>query len=379
MINDVKAQGYIEANRAALIDLLAQLARIPAPSHQEERRAAFCRSWLEAHGAEGVYLDSAKNVVYPYRCDPGKPIVVFMAHMDVVFPDLEPFTVKVDKERDRMYAPGIGDDTANLANLLFAARYVAEQKLESPYGLLFVANACEEGLGGLKGCKEIIRHYKSAIRYFYSFDGYLSQITNDAVGSHRYEVTINTEGGHSYFKFGSQNAIAVIASLINTLYTVQVPKKAKTTYNVGTIEGGTTINSIAQQARIKYEYRSLDAQCLHQMQEMFHSVIEAYRSMGVSVSVRTVDQRPCKGELDEIQFAEFTRRNREIIEQYYRGPLTIAAASTDANIPLSEGICANTIGTVLGDGAHTYGEWIEISSMYTGLQVAMAIVLSYGQ
>ena len=214
MLND-DVKSYIQEHQEEAYQLLVELAQIPAPSHHEEKRAAFCKQWLESQGAKGVLVDDALNVIYPVGCTASNPVVVFMAHMDVVFPDMEPLPLKV--ENGRIYAPGVGDDTANLVALLMTAKYVTEKAvLPQNTGMLFIANSCEEGIGNLKGSRKIIDTYGDRITEFYSLDGGNANITNRAVGSKRYRVSVKTEGGHSFTCFGNRNAIEYLASLINT-------------------------------------------------------------------------------------------------------------------------------------------------------------------
>ena len=155
---------YIEAHRQEGYELLLELAQIPAPSNHEEKRAAFCKAWLEKQGAEGVYIDEALNVIYPVGCAEDKNLMVFMAHSDVVFPDTEPLALKV--EGDRIYCPGIGDDTANVVAILMTAKYIAEMKLQpKDCGVLLVINSGEEGLGNLKGSRKIMADFGSRYQH----------------------------------------------------------------------------------------------------------------------------------------------------------------------------------------------------------------------
>lgn len=246
---------YIDSHAEEAYQLLLTMAQIPAPSHHEEKRMELCRKWLTDMGAEGVYTDSALNVIYPFHVEDHKPIVVFMAHMDVVFPDTAPLPLR--EENGRIYCPGVGDDTANLAALMLTAKYVTEKKLvPRDCGILFVCNSCEEGMGNLKGTRKICEDFEGRIKEFYSFDGTMNSVVNCAVGSARFKVTVKTMGGHSYACFGRPNAIARLAAVIDDIYEIQVPEGGRTTYNVGMIEGGTSVNTIAQQASMLCEYRS---------------------------------------------------------------------------------------------------------------------------
>ena len=317
MLNEEEKQRvkvFVEKNKEKTLELVKKLAAIPAPSHHEERKADFVKKWMEDQGAEGVFIDEACNVIFPYGCDGEKEIVVFMAHTDVVFPDLQPFTVMEDEEK--LYAPGIKDDNADLANLLMCVKYLLEYRPVMSAGILFVANSCEEGLGNLKGSKQIYEDYKERIKECISFDGNLDAVVNRAVGSQRYRVSVKTEGGHSYGAFGNDNAIYELARIIQSLYAIQVPTKAKTTYNVGKIEGGTSINTIAQSASMLYEFRSEDRVCLKTMEDAFEKVIDEYRANGLDVTVEVMGIRPCGKDVDEKALDELTQRHVKIIRQF---------------------------------------------------------------
>lgn len=184
---------YLKRSEEETIKLIETLCGIPAPSHHEERRAEFVKKWLEENGAKGVTIDSALNVLYPVGCEGSEDIVVFIAHTDTVFPDMEPMPFVNDGEYLR--APGVGDNTTSLAILMMIARYVAQNDLKSSRGVLFVANSCEEGLGNLKGVKQFMADYESRITEFYSFDANFQATINKCVGSHRYEILFETEGG----------------------------------------------------------------------------------------------------------------------------------------------------------------------------------------
>ena len=366
----------IDADAQEALDLLIQLGKIPAPSHHEEKRAEFCKQWLEAQGAEGVYIDEALNVVYPIGCTEDNPVVVYAAHLDVVFPDTEELPLRV--EDGRVYCPGIGDDTLHVVALLMAAKYVAKNKLmPTDCGVMLVCNSCEEGLGNLKGVRTLMEKFGSRVKEFITFDGPGVNIINRAVGSHRYQVEIDTEGGHSWGKFGNRNAIAYLASLIDTLYTVKVPPKGKTSFNVGTISGGTSVNTIAQHAEMLYEFRSDEYENLEIMERHFRAAVEFFRAKGIGVTVTLLGERPCGIEIDEEAHGALMNRAAEAVARHYGLEVKFRAGSTDCNIPLSMGIPAVCVGCVRGGGAHTREEYVEIDSLIPGIKVAFEMILSH--
>lgn len=367
---------YIDQHYEEAYQLLLELAQTPAPSNQEYRRAEFCKNWLQAQGAEGVFVDEALNVVFPVGCSDEKPLMVFMAHSDVVFPDTDSLPLHVSD--GKIFCPGVGDDTANVVVLMMVAKYIAEKNLvPDQCGILLVINSGEEGLGNLKGSRKIMEQYGKQVQEFISLDGGVGAIVNKAVGSKRYRVEIDTEGGHSYSRFGNRNAIAYLASLIDTLYNIKVPSKGRTTCNVGTISGGTSVNTIAQHAEMLYEFRSDERESLEIMEKHFCAAIEYYRTKGIQVQVTLVGDRPCSGDVDIEREEQMAKRIAAAVKRHFGQEPVMGTASTDCNIPLSMGINALCIGCVCGTGAHTREEYVEINSLRPGLGLAFELVLQH--
>ena len=368
---------YILDCQEELRQLIRDLCAIPAPSHHEERRAAFCKRWFEEAGFRDVTIDDALNVVCPWPAADERA-TVFMAHTDTVFPDTDPLPFREDETT--FYCPAVCDDTANLAVMMIVARYFLRKGCKPKHSLLFVANSCEEGLGNLKGSKAIVRDYGAKLNGLVTFDGIrFERVVTRAVGSHRYRVTVTTEGGHSYSAFGNRNAIRYLASMIDALYAVKVPDKpgAKTTYNVGMISGGTSVNTIAQRAEMLYEYRSDDIDCLLAMKRCFEAVVEAYRAMGIGVEVELVGDRSCACGVDpdahEALFALAERSIRDVI-----GVEAVRdSASTDANSALGEGIPAICMSAVRGKGCHTREETLDLASLVTGCSLTMDFMANW--
>lgn len=367
-----KHEAFITQNTPEMFAVLKDLCGIPAPSHAEEKRAEYCKNWLEKNGAEGVYIDEALNVVFPLCCENSRDITVFVAHTDTVFPDTEPMPYFDDGEK--IHCPGAADDTASVAVLLFMAKYCIEKKITPENGILFVCNSCEEGLGNLKGTRQIFKDYEGRIGRFISFDGSLNIVCDTCVGSHRYAVEVRTEGGHSFGAFGNENAIANLAGIISEIYKIRVPEKegTKTTYNVGTIEGGTSVNTICQSAKMLCEYRSDDAECLSKMQAAFEAIFENARTEKVEVLVEKVGDRPC-GTIDYSKIEALKEIIVPIIEKEIGEEVIYKSSSTDCNIPLSLDVPALCIGVNTHAGVHTREEWVEKASLIPGLSIAIQL------
>lgn len=364
---------YFAAKKQQNIDLLCTVARIPAPLNGERERAQFILRYFQQLGAFNGYIDQALNVVFPFNCEGKEQITVICAHTDVVFPDTEPLPIHIDGQ-GIMHGPGCGDNSAAVAALMLVHQYVLERGLSPREGVLVVYNSGEEGLGNLKGIRQIMQDYEGRIKEVLAIDTGFVHTFDTAIGSKRYRLTVKTEGGHSYTDFGHRNAIFYATQMIRDLYAKKVPTQAVTTYNVGMVEGGTSVNTIAQQASFLYEYRSTHRDCLAEMDRFLDGVVRSYRAMGIGVQVELVGSRPCAGEFDNSALKQM------VLEAYAAcgAPFTgWTPSSGDAIIPMSLGIPAVGFGVCQGGGVHTREEWLDTASLPTGLAVTACLMLHY--
>ena len=368
---------HIDAMEEELLSLLERLAVIHAPTGKEEARASFCKAFLEDAGAKGVYIDEAQNVLYPVGLQEGRPIALFMAHSDLVFPDNDPLPLQ--RKDGRIFCPGIGDNSANVAALLTVAGYIAKNGLvPRDHGILFVINSGEEGLGNLKGCRAVMERFGGRITEFVSFDSMDRRFAvNHAVGSLRYRVTIDTEGGHSFNAFGKKNAIVCLSRLICALDSVVLPTGGKTTYNVGLVSGGTSVNTIAPHAEMLYEVRSDNREDLSFMKDFFERTVAEHQQSDAPITVTQMGARPCGIKVDERAQRALEERAREGYLAFYGEEVSFVPGSTDCNIPLSLGIPAVCVGCCHGKGAHTREEYIEADSLIKGLKLCFHMVLAH--
>lgn len=375
-MNNNEIKEYAKENYERALELVREMCKIPAPSHLEHKRAEFCKKWFNDMGAKDAYIDDALNVICPINCENSNEITVFAAHIDTVFPDTEPMPFSEDEEK--MYCPGVSDDTASVAVLMLTAEYFIKNNIVPQKGVMFVCNSCEEGLGDLKGTKQLFKDYEGRISQFVSFDSNLDKVYERCIGSHRYEVEVLTEGGHSQGNFGNDNAIDVIAGIIKKIYSIQLPKKegAVTTYNVGTITGGTSVNTIAQNAKMLCEYRSGDVECLAIIKKKFEEIFESARTEKIKVNVTLVGDRPCQN-IQKEKIEKMKKIALPIIEEVIGKQAVLSEASTDCNVPLSLGISALCVGTNIHGGVHTREEWLDKKSILPGLEIGIRIARAY--
>ena len=371
--NEIAAKEY-----EYMLNFMREFAPIPAPSGQEDLRAEYVLKFMKDLGLEDAYIDEVKNVVCILG-DKNADMTVFMAHTDVVFPDTT--TLPFSEDEEKMYCPGVGDDTGRLVVMLTALKYIVENKIPLKNTLMFVANSCEEGLGNLKGSRKIFEDYGDRIKALYTFDNSYSGLVNKSVGSHRYKVVAKTEGGHSFGNFGRRNAISVLAKMICAIEDIEVPKidDSRTTYNIGIISGGTSVNTIAQEAEALVEYRSDNVECLEIMEKKFYEIFKATEEDCQELIVEVVGKRPCMKGVDPVVMDEMTEEVANI-QSKHTGLAEIkrSSGSTDCNIPHSLGIPAICVGNVNSGGMHTREEWLEKKSMEIGLKIALELILTVG-
>lgn len=353
--------------------ILRELCVIPAPSHNEDLRAAYCIQKLKAFGFGDVFVDEAKNVICEMKADSDKT-VVFAAHTDVVFPDTEPLPMAEDDRN--LYCPGAGDDTVCVAQLMSVIKWIKDTGMRPKYNTVFVLNSCEEGLGNLKGIRAVMERYGQSVIAFFTFDGQYNAVVDRSVGSHRYQVTVKTKGGHSFNDFGNENAARVLAKGIQMIYEIPLPESPKTTCNVGLISGGTSVNTIPQEASMLCEYRSESSENLSYMKEAFAKVFAAMGETA-QVEVELVGDRPGMQDVDPAAQKALSDLCAGIQQKHGGMAPARNSGSTDCNIPHSMGIPAVCAGTYLGGGAHTREEWVEKASIPVGVQIAADIMSTY--
>ena len=383
------ASAFIRADYDRFVRELIALTEIPAPPFKEARRAKAFMEMLRQQGLRDVEIDAEGNVL-GVRPGAGKgPMLAVVAHLDTVFP--EGTDVKVKREGTRLMAPGIGDDTRGLAVVLAVIRAMEEAKFQTAGDILFVGNVGEEGEGDLRGVKYLLHKgkYKDRIRKFLAVDGGdQGSITRGGVGSRRYRVVFTGPGGHSYGAFGLVNPAYAMAAAIARFADVQVPENPKTTYNVGVLSGGTSVNSIPYEVSMDVDIRSESCAELKKVDGTFASIVKAAvdeenrarstREGRISANLKAIGDRPC-GEtpLD----SAIVRTTTAVVEAFGLKP-SYSFSSTDSNIPMSLGIPALTIGRGgPGGRAHSPDEWtdVEPGAVARSVEVALAIILAVAE
>lgn len=352
---------YAENHKDDLIQLICTIASIPSPTGREQEKAKWILQYLHDLGAHEAYIDEAGNVLFPWHVDASRPVPLYNAHIDTVFNQLDTITPAITG--NILAAPSCGDNSSSVAGLLFFIRMMRELSIVLPTGILFAFNVGEEGLGNLKGMRHIMTKWQNRISEVIAVDCTFDTFVNVAVGSRRYAVSVEAEGGHSWMHFGNDNAIAIAASIISQLYALTVPAQPKTTYNIGTISGGTTVNSIAAHAEFTVDLRSESMTELEQLDTAFKAILAQAQTPKIKITHTILGERPCSnGVLNaEIYDRIASIRRRKNLETVF------VSASTDANIPLSQGIPAISFGFCRSHGEHTVHETLELDTLMPGI------------
>lgn len=362
-------------------DQQVRLTEIPAPSFQEEKRAAAVTALLSDEGLV-IHSDKIGNVIGELRGSNDKECVLLAAHLDTVFPaDTD---VKVRREGNRMLAPGISDNGTGLAALVAIARAMHEAKIRPQRTILFAANVGEEGEGNLRGMRALIDAYQTKLRAVIVMDGSgTDHVTTKALASRRLEVVITGPGGHSWSDFGMVNPINALVRGAVRFINTKVPVSPRTTFNLGQVEGGTSVNSIPHEANLKVDLRSESEEELSRLESALRDCIAA----GVKDEMDNARDRG-KGKLEWEVNAIGSRPGGELpadsallsslraADDFLRNQSRIERSSTDANIPLSMGIDAIAIGAGgNGGGAHSLQEWYDPAGRGVGLERVLLTLL----
>jgi acetylornithine deacetylase/succinyl-diaminopimelate desuccinylase-like protein len=374
---------FFETRAAEITDEQIAVCSIPAPPFGEAERASYLCEKFRQYGLKEAQLDVEGNCVALRRGRSASPLLVVSAHLDTVFPAGTDFTVR--REQSRLLAPGIADDGCGLAALIALLRAMEENSIETEGSLLFVGTVGEEGEGNLRGARYLLTtgEWAGRVDAFISFDGPgLERITHAALGSRRYRVRLKGTGGHSWGDFGAANPVHALGRAIARLSTYPAPLNPRTTFNVGRIEGGASVNVIPREAAMDVDLRSESAEELRRLDAFFRRAVReatddenSSRRAGdppLELDLKLIGDRP-SGETPRdarlIRIAEEATR-------YFGSRPRLDRSSTDSNIAISLGIPAVTLGAGGTSGnSHTLDEWYDPRGRETGLKRALLVML----
>jgi tripeptide aminopeptidase len=374
----------IEQLESKTMERHIKLTEIEAPPFKENKRAAAFADYFNQLGMDSVWIDSVGNVLGMYKGSEGLQTVALDAHLDTVFP--EGTDVKVKIKNDTLYAPGIGDDTRGLTMLLTLLETLKTNQIQPKHNILFVGSVGEEGLGDLRGVKHLFRDGGPKIDSWIAIDGgSIGRVNNKALGSYRYRVTFKGPGGHSWGAFGLANPHHALGEAISNFvgvadqYTAEGPK---TSYNVGVISGGTSINSVPFESSMQIDIRSVEPSRLDEMEALLEEATKKAlnhqngikrRGPNLTLELDKIGNRP-SGELT----STLPLVQRTLAATTYFGTTPyLTRGSTNSNIPISKGIPAVTIGRGGNGGkAHSLDEWWINEEGHKAIQLALLILLS---
>jgi tripeptide aminopeptidase len=369
------AFGWFRRKEVQFQERQMELARIPAPPFGEGVRADWLQYRFRELGLKDVHIDAVGNVfgIQPGNADEENYVSV-SAHIDTVFPAHT--TLDIRRERDRLFGPGISDNAAGVIALLAIAGAIKENRLRPSSPIVFIGNVGEEGEGNLRGVRHIFddTRWKDAIEFSIMIDGAgTDSIIADALGSRRFEVTVTGPGGHSWSDFGVPNPIVVLARVIEKFSAAPIKNPPKTTFNVGVIQGGTSVNSIPERACMRVDVRSVTLSEIERLEDALRKAAEESKVADVEIEIKTIGDRPAAELRSDSGLLAVTRA----VDAHLGITSRLQRASTDANIPLSQGREAIALGAGgSGAGAHTIHEWFDPYARDLGLKRLLLLTLA---
>lgn len=357
------------------LELIINIQQIPAPTFAEAARAQFVQTRFEALGLCDVFQDELHNVYARLPGEQGRSPVIVSAHLDTVFP----LATDLSVVRNGRYlsGPGIGDNSTGVAGLILIAEAVITHQITLPHDVWFVANVCEEGMGNLRGITAVVDRFGDDATYIVVEGGLFGQVCHQAIGVSRFRIEVSGPGGHSWGSFGTPSAIHVLSRIVAGIDDLKVPEAPRTTYNVGTIEGGTSINTIAQTATMSLDLRSENVKILDKLvqdvRRIGAEIEHSYAADGIKISMVQIGQRPAGAIPRENPLVQFA-----IDALNYVGfrNINFMIGSTDANVPLSRGITAVCVGLTQSANAHRSDEYIDPIHLPDGLGQVLLLILA---
>lgn len=384
LLQDQAVRAALDAARAAepaTIEEQVRFCEVPAPPFAETARGDLLRRAFADAGLRSVRVDRAGNVLGDLPGASERPRLVVASHLDTVFPD--DVDVKVKREGSMLFGPGIGDNCRGLAVLVAVARAMRQANVRTPGSITFVANVGEEGMGDLRGVKALFDEtMRGQIDRFVSIDGTGLHVTHIAVGSHRYRVTFKGPGGHSYAAFGLANPVGALGRAVAKISDLQL---SKTTFTVGRIGGGTSVNAIPSEAWMEVDMRSSDPAALAAFEAMFHGAVDAAvaeenqrwgRPRMITAVKELVGDRPAGSTPAGSAIVQTARA----VAAALGFAVALGEGSTDSNIPMALKIPAITIGGGGGGwNGHALTEAFETADSWQGTQNALLLTIALAQ
>ena len=353
-----------------LLDHCRQVQQIAAPTGSEHRRAKWVAEQLGQFGLADVTVDDLPNVYARVSGQRRQPALLVSAHTDTVFPAETDLTLRDEPEQQRLYGPGVGDNATGVAGLLTLGATL-RQLPPPPVDIWLVANCGEEGLGDLLGMRAAVDRLADRLGACIVLEGTgFNRVVHRALASQRYRISVRAPGGHSWSDFGAASAVHVLVQLAAELAQLRPPTTPRTTFNIGRISGGASVNTIAQTAELELDLRSEESAALQTIVDQTLAIVQRYqqawRERNVLIESKLIGDRP-GGEIEEAH---------PLVQAAYRSLAScgvtatpgLSMSSTDANIPLSRGIPAVCIGITEGGNAHRLEEWINTALLPLGMR-----------
>lgn len=380
----VKARAYLQANHERHVEKQITISEIPAPTFEEKQRGEYMAGEFRRLGLADVETDARGNVL-GWRRGRSPRALVIAAHLDTVHP--REVDVKVKRQGARLNGPGLADDARGLTALLALVEALNHASIATNRTLLVVANVCEEGLGDLLGVKYLFREgkYKERLEAFISIDGTDdSRIVNGALASKRYRITVRGPGGHSYGEFGRPNPAHAMGRAIARFTSIEVPAKPKTTYNIGKIGGGTSVNSIPYENWMEVDMRSESDAELEKLEQALLAAVRDGVAEENKLRAASGLRVEAENKLLATRYGGFTPPSSPLVKAadwatraIGREP-SLVIGSTDSNVPINMGIPAVTLGGGGRSGsAHSVNEWFEPEGAWRGIEKVLLTVLAY--
>ena len=366
------AFSHIDESYSKLVERIREIAETPAPTFQEAKRTKLVEQAFSRAGLHDVHSLGRGSVLGFTHSGQDGDTLLLAAHIDTVFPVETDLTTRI--EGSTLFGPGTGDNAANVAAIITLAEMFNELDIHTGRNIAFCGTVREEGIGNLGGIAEVTEALGETIGTVIAVDGHMTSVMHRSQAIRRYAVKVRGPGGHSWEHFRTPSAIHELARIITALTAIEVPDDPKTTFNVGTVWGGTSVNAIAQEANAEVDLRSLEKEKVEWLETELLTLVRELPVGAVTAGAELIGTRPAAMQDPESELV----RTAVDTAGYLGNQVRLTAASTDAALSLDRGIPSIAFGTYNGKGTHTLEEQVDLNSLIPGLKWLALTVLIVG-